>query len=394
MADPDLVQPSDSAAGFADLWAVDPNATPVSPAAPPASGTAPPPAAAPSPTPAVVPNQRPQISESALWGTEALDTTQTPVTQQPAQTTVQPAKGPLWNDDDELKLADQDRQKALGQVVGDDDVVLTDPDRKKHPLYNNTVIAEQKIKEKPLGKTRTYYEKELAKLNARIDKEIKEQAAAAQKKRAENLKEQNEPYQSIEQREKNVGIVGGHVQTIADERKADMTVGTPEEQAQKEYNYRTSPLTTMAGNKKKDADGNETYDYRPLKLAAGSLASLNKNVPAEVAADIIVSMGSPVGGTNDKGEPVKGFNGRSGAGAASYKVLGKDESGMVRVKLADGRTVRIDPYSLDQVEKARVKGWKVERTAWEKEQAKKAEEAKRGGFGTRVLRAIIPGKGT
>ena len=385
MADLDVVQPSESS-----LWAVDPNATPVSPAAATGTVAAPPSAAAPSPAPTVVP-ERPQIGEGQLWGTQALDTTATPVTSgTPGAATTPAPTGPkpLWDDAEELRLADEERQKALGQKVSHDDTPVSDRiDLKSHPQYGDAVRGRELIAKLPIGKARTAYQTQQNKLEKKIEDDLKAQATEAKKARAEELKLQNEPYTSVEQREKNIGIVGGHVQTLAQTKAEDAKVGTPEEQKQKDYNYRVSPFTTM-GTRRKDKDGNEIVDYRPFNLAAGSIASLNKGLPAEVAADVVYIMGSPAGGTNDKGEPVKGANGRTGAGATSYKITGRDESGMVRVKLPDGRSIRIDEYSLNQIEKARLRGWK-EAQAWENEQKEKAKP----GLGARILKSIIPGKG-
>jgi hypothetical protein len=294
----------------------------------------------------------------------------------------------VGDDAEELRLANEDRQKALGQRVSHDDTPVSDvPDYKSHPQYNDFKAAYDKVTSWPESKNKKAYEVRVKALGKKIADETKAQATEARKARAEELKLQNEPYTSVEQREKNIGIVGGHVQTLAQTKAEDRTVGTPEEQKQKDYNYRVSPFTTM-GTKRKDKDGNEVVDYRPFNLAAGSIASLNKGLPAEVAADVVYIMGSPAGGTNDKGEPVKGANGRTGAGATSYRITGRDESGMVRVRLPDGRSIRIDEYSLGQIEKARLRGWQ-ERQAWEKEQEEKAKP----GLGTRILKSIIPGKG-
>jgi len=385
MADLDVIQPSE-----ASIWGLDPNATPVGPAAVPAGTAAPPSALPPSAVPAADPNVRPQISESQLWGTQALDTTATPVTPAPGAPTTPAPTGPkpLWNDDEELKLADEDRQRALGQRVSHDDTPISDVlDYKSHPQYGDAVRGRELIATLPIGKARTAYQTQQNKLEAKIKADVKAEADNAKKARAEELKAQNEPYTSVEQREKNVGIVGGHVQTLAQTQAEDLKVGTPEEQKQKDYAFRTSPLTTM-GTKRKDKDGNEVVDYRPFNLAAGTIASLNKGLPAEEAARVVLMMGSPAGGTNEKGEPIIGVNGRQGAGATSYKIVGKDESGHIRVKLADGRSIRLDQYSLDQIEKARLRGWK-ERQVWLDEQ----KEKDKPGLGTRILKSIIPGKG-
>jgi hypothetical protein len=230
---------------------------------------------------------------------------------------------------------------------------------------------------------RKTYEAQYNRMAARIDRDTKAAEDQAKKARQEELKALNSNYENVPARDKTAEVMKTHV----DNYKTDLQNKVDANDQQAAFSLRISPLTTM-GTERKDKEGNKVMDYTPLRDASARIALLNKDISNEAAVKYAVAIGSYAGGTDEKGNHVPGRNGRYGSGATNYTVLGKDESGMYKIKMADGRTLRVDKYTMDQFDNARIRGAQ-EAAAWEKEQREKA----RPTIGGRILRAVIPPKG-
>jgi hypothetical protein len=323
-----------------------------------------------------------------------------PPTQPGVQTGPPPVPGQppdIVDDESELKQQrEEDRNKQTRIVQHDSNDPLPQARQAKdHPYYDSFTQASNVINQKdaerswPNSKVRDKYVAELNKLRSRIDSETKAANKEVEDKRKEELKAMNAPFQTPEQRDKTATVMTTPINRLADAKQVEADAGG-DKGLQASYNIRTSPLTTMS-RKTKDKDGNETVDYTPFRDAVTSIAMLNghTNLSNDQVVNYGMQIGMPGGGIDPAtGKQIVGMNGRKGAGATNYEVLGRDASGIVRIRMRDGRELRVDRDTLSTFEQARERAYK-EGKAWEEEQKK----ANAPTFGGRILRAIIPRKG-
>jgi hypothetical protein len=114
-----------------------------------------------------------------------------------------------------------------------------------------------------------------------------------------------------------------------------------------------------------------TFDYTPLRDAVTSIAMLN-GISIEQATNYTLGIGSPIGHDDKTGAPLPGYNGRKGAGGASYKVIGRDVRDRPVIELEGGIRLRVPAETLDQLVKAREKGYLAAKQ-WEADRKKQGE---------------------
>ena len=102
-----------------------------------------------------------------------------------------------------------------------------------------------------------------------------------------------------------------------------------------------------------------------------------------------MTMASPYGFDDKTGKPLVGVNQKSGPGARSYQVIGRDVRDNYIVTLDGGRThLRVDPDTMAQIRSAQQMGWKAAKQ-WHADQ----NAANTPDLLTRIYRTVIPGKG-
>jgi len=193
-----------------------------------------------------------------------------------------------------------------------------------------------------------------------MNADLKAENLETRKRHEEELKKADAKWEDPAEREKNAGVVGNHIDTVARETEAWAKHKDPVIRKQNDYDFKVGPLTTMRRAK---PDG--TYDYQPLRDATNTIIMLNGGLSNEKALQNALRLGSPVGFDDKTGQPLYGYNGRRGAGAANYKVLGRDMRNNVVVEMNDGTKLRMPPSLLDEFVNARERGYANARE-WEK----------------------------
>jgi hypothetical protein len=187
-----------------------------------------------------------------------------------------------------------------------------------------------------------------------------------------------------------------HVTNAVNDSIANVGSKDPETQRRADYTLSVSPLTTMS-NPKPGSDPNAkpdptNRDYTPLRNAATDLAVHNRNLPPEVAVRAAIQIGTPGGGTDKDGKLVPGVNGRTGAGATNYKVIGRDDLDNVMVETRDGLRLRVPGYTYRQLMLARQQGSQRAKT-WEQDYKKSQEPGMLRQAIDWGLKQVIPEKG-
>lgn len=220
-------------------------------------------------------------------------------------------------------------------------------------------------------------------MEQKINADLKaQQAKLRQQQRQETMTTDAKGFDDPKRRDETSAIMGTHVEQKARDVEAYSKLRDPKVAAQYDFALKTSPLTTMT---RKAPDGKISYE--PLRNATTAIALLN-GIPNEKAVDYAIAIGSPVGFDDKTGEPLPGFNGKKGRGAASYKVIGADVRDNVVIQMPDGTKLRIPEQLLNEFRTARDLGYKASKQ-WQADRKKAAEP----GLIGRTLQRIIPEKG-
>lgn len=332
----------------ADLWGLKPDA--------PAS---PPPMATPAPL---------NFSEGQKWGTEAL----------PGQTRAAPhalatdapliQSGPVnqqaLDDAREFDLSKKEEIDAYqnNRLSVIDYSPLPDAfTREQHQDWNRLKQAEDVLARIQAANPKEYrlFKPQVDQMRRRIDNDVKARAEQGNRTRREQLARDDAPYQSVEQRDKTSAAMETHVGSTVTKIAGDLASNNTATARQADYDVTVSPITTMSKalpGKESEKPNATNRDYTPLRDAATDIAIHNRGMPPDKATRYAIIIGTPGGGTNEKGEQVPGFNGRRGMGATNYKVIGRDDLGNVLVQMNDGQRMRIPGQTFKALAKARQQG--------------------------------------
>jgi len=175
----------------------------------------------------------------------------------------------------------------------------------------------------------------------------------------------------------------------------NVTSRDPPTARQSDYDLSVSPITTMSkplpGVDPKAKPDATNRDYTPLRDAATDIAIHNRGLPGDASVRYAIQLGTPGGGTDEKGNQLQGYNGHYGAGATNYRVIGRDDLDNVLVQMSDGKRLRVPGYTFRNLTTARQQGVQRAR-AWEDEYKKSQEP----GLVRRALNwglSVIPEKG-
>jgi hypothetical protein len=290
------------------------------------------------------------------------------------------------NDFEELKAADLEeeaRYKELRSHRGNYDLLKDTVDPKAHPLYPKLERAQQLFN----GMTKqeqARWKPQIQSLGRQIMAETKAQNDKVKAELKVQAIQADAPYEDTTKRERTGTTIGTHIDEVAGDNKAKAEDRDPKIAAQGEFNIVVSPLTTMS-NKKRDG----TVSYEPLRDAATAIATLNGRMQPDVAVKHVMSMATPYGWDPETGKALTGFNGKRGAGARTYQVIGRDIRDNYLVVTKDGTHLRVDPDTMAQIRQAHSLGYK----AGQKWMADRKAKADQPDWLTRQLNSIIPGKG-
>ena len=337
------------------------------------------PAAAPSPVQAP---PAPPTGQGDQLGVQTGTPPPAPTPEQVKQQTAAEAA----DDMEQQKAADLEEEqqyKTLRSHHGNYDILKDNVTADSHPdtpklqraleLYSKLGKGDPAIKQyKPL----------IDGLKAKINTETKAQNDKVNAARKVEAAQADAKYEDVNQRERTYGTIGTIVDTVAGDYGDRAKDRDPKVAQASDFTVKTSPLTTMSIKKR---DG--TVSYEPLRNAATSIATLNGRMPPDAAVNHVLSMASPLG-FDDKGKPLTGVNGKTGAGATTYQVIGRDVRDNYLVVTNDGTHLRVDPDTMAQVRQARQMGWRAAKQ-WQTDQKKAAEP----DWLTRTYRSVIPGKG-
>lgn len=353
------------------------------PTAPPGNG---------QPTPATPPPLG--QSEAQKWGTEpALDTGPPPVPQQ----------GPVTQEPiDDAREFDINKQSEI-DAFSKNKLSVIDykplPDafpREQHPEWGKLQTSKEMLSQIADPKEAKALEPMVRRMEMRINRDVEQRNRQLTTTRREQLARDDAPYQSVEARDKTASAMAAHVGTAVNDTIANLGSNDPPTQRLADYNLTVSPLTTMSrpkpGTDPKAKPDATNRDYGPLRDAATSLATHNRSLPdGESAVRYAIKLGTPGGGTDDKGKPIPGHNGRFGAGATNYKVIGRDDLDNVLVEMDDGKRLRVPGDTFRTLTTARQQGAQRARQ-WELDYKKSQEP----GMLRRAMNwglSVIPEKG-
>lgn len=384
MPDPDI-QPSEQ-----QLWGLTPGVPPalvpaqvqaqVQPQVQPQQAPVITPAPSPPPPPSAIDTGvPPQTPESSRWGTE-------------------PSPDAVGKIDDNFEF-NSNRQEEIKNFRNRTLSVIDHSElppafrREQHPEYGRLSEAEQLLSRMTNRKEISMYKPQVDAMRKRIDHEVDARDRAARTTRREQLAREDAPYMSPDAKQKVASIMDQTLQTEITDDVAKLQSKKPEVARQADYDLAVGPWTTMS-KPKPGADPDEkpsatNRDYRPLRDAAASLNLHNRNlVSNEASVRYLVKLATPGGGSDEKGNQLKGYNGRYGAGATNYKVIGRDDLDNVFVEMNDGMRLRVPKQVFNQAEQARLQG--VQRAKQWELNYKKSQEP---GWISRTLKSIIPEKG-
>jgi hypothetical protein len=379
MADTDLQQSEQEQWGF-------------TPGAPPALAQADPPAMqgpgpAPAPMPAPAPPRAgaldtgapPQMPEASRWGTAPPP---------PALAQVDDNAEFENNRQDEINAY---RNKQLS-IIGNNDELTAGFTREQHPEFGKLVEAEAALSRIANPKEARALKPQVDLLRKRIDHEVQARDQQLRTQRREQLARDDAPYQSPDARAKTAEVIDKSLQGALSRTLAGLGAKDPATARVSDYDLTVSPLTTMSkpnpgADPKAKADGTNR-DYTPLRDAATEIAVHNRGLSNDATMTYLLKLGTPGGGTDEKGNQLRGYNGRYGAGATNYKVIGRDEVDNVLVEMDDGKRLRVPGFVFRQITTARLQGVKRAKE-WENDYKKSQEPSLLG----RVLKSVIPEKG-
>lgn len=340
-----------------------------------------------SSSPWVFPGQQGDSPPAAPPG--ALNTGAPPVTpgvipvqgqgqQQPAQ-----PPAPAFDDEGQYRQAEQIEEDSYAKNLLDASgrrPLLGQLER--HPEQDKLDEAKELFGQITDPKQRRMFEPQIRQLQARIDRDLKAQELRAKEQRRDQLHQIDAPRETVKARADTANVMSSEIDNIAAGITANRTSRDPKTARQADYDTVTSPLSTMS---KQKPDG--TVSYEPLRNVAASIATYNRLPSNDLAVQYALTMGSPVG-TDEKGQPLPGYNGVKGKGATNYKVLGRDARDNYLVEMPDQKVLRVDPYTFNQLRRARAAGYKAAQQ-WEKDQ----QEKNKPGIVTKIMQAVIPEKG-
>lgn len=391
MADPDFGMNQE------ELWGLKPEAPPTTPTQLPQQ--------APQQRPAL-----PDISESQRWGTTAMPGQTRPApyafdTGAPPTPGYDPSKAPPSQAQvDDAREWDLNKEQEIN-AYATNRLSTTDyrplPDAvtpQQHPDWQNLQIAKERLAQQD-PRTIKRLTPQLNKWEADINAQTKAANSKAMAERRVKLQHEDAPYQSVEQRQKTADVVSQAVGKEVDAIGANVNSRDQASARQADYNLAVSPVTTMSRplpGAEKDKPNSTNRDYTLLRDAATDIAVHNRHLPdANAAVRYVIKLGTPAGGTDEKGNQGQGFNGRYGAGATYYKVIGRDDLDNVLVQFDDGMRLRVPGYTYRQTMLARQQGMQRGR-AWEENYKKSQED----DWGQRIkqgidwgLKTFIPSKG-
>ena len=220
-------------------------------------------------------------------------------------------------------------------------------------------------------------------LKAQIINETKAANAKVRDQQKVEASQADAPYENTTARLRTGETISSLIDTVTGDYTERAKDRDPKIAQQADFTIKTSPLTTMAIKRR---DG--TMSYEPLRDTATSLVTLNPRLAPDVAIRTVLSLASPVG-FDDSGKPAAGVNGKTGAGAKNYQVIGRDVRDNYLIVTRDGQHLRVDPDTMASINQTRTLGYKAAKQ-WHVDQNKTANEP---DWLTRAYRAIIPGKG-
>ena len=208
-----------------------------------------------------------------------------------------------------------------------------------------------------------------------IDADNRQKYIAARQKHIEELKGIDTPFADVVKRGQYVDYVDSKVidplrqyygkGIIAHPTDPDHAQLDPnsEKFRSNQYTLKTSPLSTM--------------EPMALRDVVTSIGMHNPQIQsADEAAQIALTIGSPVELRQNNEHFGHPFNGQRGAGGSNYDVLGRDYHKFWIVELPGGRVVRLSPSDYDSLSKARAQGYRAARQYFRDEATARAEAAK------------------
>ena len=375
MPDPD-VQASEE-----QLWGLTPGVPPaLAPTQAQAQAQPAPAPAAPTPAPSAIDTGvPPQVPETSRWGTEE-----------------SPDRVAQVNDAEEFETNRREERRLFGSsvrsVIGDNAELPSAFRRENHPEYGKLTAAEQALAETRDPKVVRQFKPQVEQLRKKIDHEVQVRDQQARATRREQLARDDAPYTSPDARAKTAETMNTPITTAVADAVAQAGHKDPKIARQWDYNVTVSPITTMSkpkGGTSPDEKFNPANrDFTPLRDAATSIATHNRGLSNDASVFYSIKLGTPGGGTDDKGNQVKGFNGRYGAGATNYKVVGRDDLDNWLLQMDDGKKLRVPDFEYKQFTTARLQGVKRAKE-WEENYKKQQQPGLLG----RALEYVIPKKG-
>jgi hypothetical protein len=340
------------------------------------------PAGAPPPAPTAPPP--PPSGQGDQPG--AVQTEAPPVQPPPPAAAPAPLALPSDNDDmQQQQAADLEEQQQYGTLRshhGNYEILKDSVTSQSHPNFSKyergleiyaTMDKQSRARWKPLlDNMKATIQNDTKTQNAKIKDQLRVEAAQADAK-----------YEDVNQRTRTGDTISGFVDDTASNITDAAKDRDPKVAQENSFTLQTSPLSTMSAKRR---DG--TMNYEPIRNAATSIATLNGGMAPDLAVKTVLSLASPIG-FDDTGKPLPGKNGKTGAGATSYQVIGRDIRDNYLVVTHDGTHVRVSPETMDQLRQARQAGYRVAK----KLQLEHSKATTEPDMLTRAWRSIIPGKG-
>ena len=281
-------------------------------------------------------------------------------------------------------LEEEQQAKILRSHHGNYEILGEGTTAEQHPEYAKLEQAQRLLAQASKG-ARQQYKPLVDGLKAKINADVKAQNDKIKQAQKVEAIQADAKYEDVAKRDRTYDTVGTVVEKLGGDFTTKAQDRDPKIAQSADFTVKVSPLSTMSLAHK---DGTVTYE--PLRNAATSIATLNGGIPVDRAVNAVLTMATPYGFDDKTGKPLAGVNGKTGPGARSYQVIGRDVRDNYIVTLDGGRThLRIDPDTMGQIRQAQTMGWK----AAKKWQADRIEAANKPDLITRVMRSVIPGKG-
>lgn len=363
-----------------EKWGFTPDAPAVEQAqAPPQEERRPPTQLAQAAPPAALDTRAPpQMPESAKWG-------------------LTPPPASLGQIDDNAEYeanrkAEVEAFKNRLSIIGNHEPLPPAFRREQHPEFAKLSEAEATFAQLTDKNEIRRFKPQVDALRKRIDHEVQVRDQQARITRREQLANADAPYTSPENRARTADVISKSLGDAVTANVGNLGSRDPAIARQADYDLAVSPLTTLSRPKpgmdpKAKPDGTNR-DYTALRDAVTDISVHNRGVSNEAAVNYVLKIGTPGGGTDEKGNNVVGYNGRYGAGATNYKVIGSDDLDNVMVQMNDGKVLRVPGQTFRQLMIARLQG--VQRAKQWEIDYKKSQEP---GILGRVLKSVIPEKG-